>query len=117
MSPVAHRPRLHEHFTAKLANSSAGRAGILHREDGVALLCFSPSEGEVGVRNACETNRQRARLHRQDNLAEMLPAFEITLRGAGFRQRETLVHGDLKFFLCDQLENIVKLLKLLRLCL
>src|SRR5262245_56844376 len=56
-------------------------------------------------------------LYGQDDFSEMLAAFEITLRGAGFRERKTLADNHLKPFLLDQPLNLVELLKIFGVCL
>src|SRR5688500_5842787 len=58
-----------------------------------------------------------ALLHRQHHLAEMPAPLEIALRLSRLRQREALVDGHLEFLFCHELENLVELLKIFRLCL
>ncbi len=42
-------------------------------------------------------------LHRQHDFAEVLAPFEITLGGAGLRQRKAFADHDLNFFSCTSL--------------
>src|SRR5690349_18093436 len=49
------------------------------------------------------------RLQREHHFAEVFAAFEIALRGAGFRQRECLVDHHFKLSIADQLQNLVEL--------
>src|SRR5262245_56495741 len=53
----------------------------------------------------------------QDDFSEMLAAFEITLRGACFREGKTLADNHLKLFFLDQPLNLVELLKIFGVCL
>src|SRR5688572_1210586 len=48
-------------------------------------------------------------LHRQDNLAKVLPPFQIALRCAGFCQRENLADHHLKLFFLNEFQNLVEL--------
>src|SRR5215470_11151418 len=68
--------------------------------------------GSYGYRGGTSRRKKSAgsmvKLCGQDDFSEMLAAFEITLRGACFRERKTLSDNHLKFFFLDQPLNLVE---------
>src|SRR5215475_13372390 len=101
--------------TSSLKLASSGNGAVAFVDSGFCLL------SETSIRKYFSRAEKKQLLavflHRQHDFAEVLATFEIPLGGARFRQGKAFADHDLKLFLLDELQNLVELFEIFRLCL